>query len=190
MSTTIVAPATPTGESAIAVVRLSGPECGRIAKEVFGKLPEPRKSVFAHYRDLDGFPAFEDYSMKGRTYRYLEKEPLYPFGYGLTYGRVEVRGASLVDQKEENAPADAFGRPAGRPASAGQPPAAEKASNAGQPSDIGQPVVRTASGRDLAVKAVLENTGAYDTDEVLQAYIRAEDSAFSDFCFCEILSLS
>ena len=54
MSTTIVAPATPTGESAIAVVRLSGPECGRIAKEVFGKLPEPRKSVFAHYRDVDG----------------------------------------------------------------------------------------------------------------------------------------
>ncbi len=33
------------------------------------------------------FPDFEDYSMKGRTYRYLEKEPLYPFGYGLTYGR-------------------------------------------------------------------------------------------------------
>ena len=33
--------------------------------------------------------------------------------------------------------------------------------------------------RDYAVRAVLENTGSYDTDEVLQAYIRAEDSAFA-----------
>ena len=29
--------------------------------------------------------------MKGRTYRYLETEPLYPFGYGLTYGNVEEK---------------------------------------------------------------------------------------------------
>ena len=34
-------------------------------------------------------------------------------------------------------------------------------------------------GGNFAVKAVLENTGAYDTDEVLQAYIHAEDSAFA-----------
>jgi len=30
-------------------------------------------------------PAFEDYSMKGRTYRYMTEEPLYPFGFGLSY---------------------------------------------------------------------------------------------------------
>jgi hypothetical protein len=30
-------------------------------------------------------PPFDDYSMKGRTYRYFEGEPLYPFGYGLSY---------------------------------------------------------------------------------------------------------
>ena len=36
--------------------------------------------------------------MKGRTYRYMEKEPLYPFGYGLTYGNVEVTDGKLLNQ--------------------------------------------------------------------------------------------
>ena len=140
--------------NAVLQVWYPGARGGKAAADLlFGVCSPSGKLPVTFYRDLDGFPAFEDYSMKGRTYRYLEKEPLYPFGYGLTYGRVEVRGASLVDQKEGNAPAYATAP--------------------------GQPGARTASGRDLAVKAVLENTGAYDTDEVLQAYIRAEDSAFA-----------
>ena len=43
-------------------------------------------------------PEFTDYTMKGRTYRYIEKEPLYPFGYGLTYGDVEVIDGKLMNQ--------------------------------------------------------------------------------------------
>jgi beta-glucosidase len=39
-------------------------------------------------------PSFEDYSMKGRTYRYLEKEPLFPFGFGLSYAKVSIDSAS------------------------------------------------------------------------------------------------
>ena len=39
-------------------------------------------------------PDFSDYSMRGRTYRYLEDAPRYPFGYGLTYGDVSVRSAA------------------------------------------------------------------------------------------------
>ena len=35
-------------------------------------------------------PAFTDYSMAGRTYRYYSGTPLYPFGYGLTYGNCTV----------------------------------------------------------------------------------------------------
>ena len=36
---------------------------------------------------VDDLPDFTDYAMKGRTYRFLEKEPLYPFGFGLSYTR-------------------------------------------------------------------------------------------------------
>jgi len=37
------------------------------------------------YKSIDQLPPFEDYDMKGRTYRYFTGEPLYPFGYGLSY---------------------------------------------------------------------------------------------------------
>jgi beta-glucosidase len=37
------------------------------------------------YKSVDQLPAFTDYSMQGRTYRYFKGEPLYPFGYGLSY---------------------------------------------------------------------------------------------------------
>jgi len=47
-----------------------------------GKLPV----TFYHNEALDEMPDFTDYSMKNRTYRYYTGKPLYPFGYGLTYG--------------------------------------------------------------------------------------------------------
>jgi beta-glucosidase len=39
------------------------------------------------YTGVDGLPPFEDYSMKGRTYRYFTGKPLYAFGHGLSYTR-------------------------------------------------------------------------------------------------------
>ncbi len=56
-----------------------------IARVLFGdKNPEGRLPV-TFYRSTEELPEFTDYNMKGRTYRYMEGEALYPFGYGLSY---------------------------------------------------------------------------------------------------------
>lgn len=91
-----------------------------------GKLPV----TFYHDEDLLHLPEFTDYSMRGRTYRYLDRAPLYPFGFGLTYGDVRVLAAS-----------------------------AEKAQDGG-----------------LLVHANVQNIGTIATEDVVQLYIRAEDT--------------
>jgi beta-glucosidase len=48
-------------------------------------------------KSIDQLPAFEDYDMKGRTYKYMEKEPLFPFGFGLSY--TEFKYENLVVSK-------------------------------------------------------------------------------------------
>ena len=48
------------------------------------------------YRTTEELPAFEDYSMKGRTYRYMKQKALYPFGYGLSYTDYTYHDAVLV----------------------------------------------------------------------------------------------
>ncbi|MDO4303443.1 MAG: glycoside hydrolase family 3 C-terminal domain-containing protein [Bacillota bacterium] len=56
-----------------------------IARVLFGdKNPEGRLPV-TFYRSVEELPEFTDYNMKGRTYRYMTNEALYPFGYGLSY---------------------------------------------------------------------------------------------------------
>ena len=70
-----------------------------IADMLLGKISPSGKLPVTFYRDTDGLPDFEDYSMKGRTYRYLTQEPLYPFGYGLTYGDVQLKSVSCGGQE-------------------------------------------------------------------------------------------
>ncbi len=58
-----------------------------VADVIFGDYNPAGRLPVTFYRSLDQVPHFEDYRMQGRTYRYLEQEPLYPFGYGLSYTR-------------------------------------------------------------------------------------------------------
>ncbi len=72
-----------------------------LANILFGEVSPSGKLPITFYRTLDQLPDFTDYSMKGRTYRYLTEEPLYPFGYGLSYGNVQVEKAEFVKVPEK-----------------------------------------------------------------------------------------
>lgn len=74
-----------------------------IADLLFGKISPSGKLPVTFYRNLEHMPGFEDYSMENRTYRYMEEDALYPFGYGLTYGNVEVEeaGFTIMPKKEQ-----------------------------------------------------------------------------------------
>ena len=69
---------------------------------LFGKVNPSGKLPVTFYKDTNDLPDFEDYSMKGRTYRYLETEPLYPFGYGLTYGKLDITNVSYTGEDAKN----------------------------------------------------------------------------------------
>lgn len=106
-----------------------------VADILFGEVSPSGKLPLTFYRDLEDFPAFTDYSMKGRTYRYLEKEPLYPFGYGLTYGDIILEEAAVLGTIQEN--------------------------------------------KDFQIKVTAKNEGAFDTGDVIQVYIKADDSVYA-----------
>ncbi|MGN0244631.1 MAG: glycoside hydrolase family 3 C-terminal domain-containing protein [Lachnospiraceae bacterium] len=82
--------------SAILQVWYPGARGGKaVADILFGEVSPSGKLPITLYRNLYGMPDFEDYSMKNRTYRFVEKQPLYPFGYGLNYADTEVLSAKL-----------------------------------------------------------------------------------------------
>jgi beta-glucosidase len=56
-----------------------------VAETLSGRNNPAGRLPVTFYKDVSQLPPFENYSMKGRTYRYFEGTPLYPFGYGLSY---------------------------------------------------------------------------------------------------------
>jgi beta-glucosidase len=71
-------------------------EGGRaVADVLFGDISPSGKLPITFPKSLDQLPAFDDYSMNGRTYRYMTQEPLYPFGFGLSYSKFEYSELQL-----------------------------------------------------------------------------------------------
>lgn len=71
---------------AILFVWYPGQEGGRaVADAIFGDVNPSGRLSITFPKSASQLPAFDDYSMVGRTYRYMTQEPLYPFGFGLSY---------------------------------------------------------------------------------------------------------
>ncbi|MBL8051614.1 MAG: glycoside hydrolase family 3 C-terminal domain-containing protein, partial [Anaerolineales bacterium] len=85
---------------AILFVWYPGMEGGKaIADVLFGDVSPSGKLPITFPKSLDQLPAFDDYSMNGRTYRYMTQEPLYPFGFGLSYSSFEYSDLKLDKNK-------------------------------------------------------------------------------------------
>lgn len=76
-----------------------------VADILFGKVSPSGRLPITFPKSLDQLPPYEDYAMKGRTYRYMTKEPMYPFGFGLSYGSFVYsdlnQSASTIKEGEE-----------------------------------------------------------------------------------------
>ena len=86
---------------AVMVLWYPGAQGGKAAARIlFGDVSPSGKLPVTFYETLEELPEFTDYAMKGRTYRYMENKAQFPFGYGLTYGKVVVTDAAVSTNDE------------------------------------------------------------------------------------------
>ena len=67
-----------------------------VAEALFGDYNPGGRLPLTYYNSLDELPAFDDYSVKNRTYQYFEGKPLYEFGYGLSYTNFKYKKKSIT----------------------------------------------------------------------------------------------
>lgn len=106
---------TPETETCDAIVQAwyAGQEGGTaIADVLFGDCNPSGKLSVTFYKDDSQLPDFEDYSMKGRTYRYFN-DPLFAFGYGLSYTNFEIGEAKIQGKESITIPVTNVGNRAG-----------------------------------------------------------------------------
>jgi len=73
-----------------------------IGNILFGVYNPSGRLPVTFYKNVNQLPDFEDYSMKGRTYRYMTEKPLFPFGYGLSYTTFSIGDASFSKEVIKN----------------------------------------------------------------------------------------
>lgn len=93
---------------AVLLVWYPGEEGGHaVANILFGKEVPSGRLPITFPASLDQLPPYEDYTMQGRTYRYMKAEPLYPFGYGLSYTTFAYTDITLsADRIKRNDPTE------------------------------------------------------------------------------------
>ncbi len=150
-----------------------GAQGGRaIAKVLFGdKNPEGRLPV-TFYRNTAELPDFTDYSMKGRTYRYMEQDALYPFGYGLSYTEFTYSEVKLTSDtiSEDGITISAVLTNSGNREGTETVQVYVKADREGTPNaqlkGIRKVELKPGESREVSVKLELEAFGLYDEEAV------------------------
>ncbi|AXB57607.1 glycoside hydrolase family 3 C-terminal domain-containing protein [Flavobacterium fluviale] len=75
-----------------------------IADVLFGDYNPAGRLPVTYYKSVEQLPDFNNYDMKGRTYRYFQKKPLYPFGFGLSYTKFKYSNIDVpqnIDAKND-----------------------------------------------------------------------------------------
>ena len=146
-----------------------GAEGGKaLANILFGKVSPSGKLPVTFYETSEELPDFDDYSMKGRTYRFMKQKAQYPFGYGLTYGKVRVVSAGFLKGEEEKLQKDLAEAENGRKdRSFENETRAEKR--------IKDFVVPKLEENWYNINVEVKNEGSAATGEVLEAYIKKEN---------------
>jgi beta-glucosidase len=84
--------------AAILLAGYGGQQGGNaLADVLFGDYNPAGRLPVTYYKSIDQIPAFENYDMKGKTYRFFTQEPLYPFGFGLSYTTFKYSELSMPE---------------------------------------------------------------------------------------------